>query len=227
MLKQFKLDWKLNQKSFLLTLLFYPAMFLVGIGMLALILWLDDEPSGWFPMGTIMAIMLTPILSIVGGVFYPQSFNLSLSMGRTRRDFMVSYALRQILWLLCGYILILILNRIEMTVLPALLGGYSEDEMPMDFLTDWRIIVPVIAALVLLHMFIGSLFSRFGKIAGLVLYVVWMAVCLGLPRLLHEGSPFLALIQAIPTAGWIAIGIAALAAMLIFVIYQGRNQTVR
>lgn len=227
MLTQFKLDWKLNRNSFLLTLLFYPIMFLFGIGFLALILWLDDEPTGWFPMGTITDILIPVITSFVGGMLYPQSFNLALSMGRTRKDFMFSYALRQLAWLVCGYILILILNRIEMTVLPALLGGYGEEDMSMGFLTDWQIIVPVIAALVLLHMFIGSLYCRFGKGVGLVLYVVWMAACIGLPRLLHEDSPFLAFVLAVPTAGWIGLAVAVATAMLTFTLLQGRKQAVR
>lgn len=227
MLKQFSLDWKLNKYAFFGTLLTFPGAFLCGTGLLAMILFLDGEPSGWFPMGTVMAIMIPCIIAIVSGIGYPSAFNLALSMGRTRKEFMLSYALRQLLWLIVGYVLILLLHRLELAVNPILFADFGENEGPMDFLTDWRVILPSIAVLLTLNMFIGSVYSRYGKAGGWVLYALWMVACLGLPRLLHDGSPILAFLMSIPAAGWITIGIAVLAAMLAFILYQGRKQMVR
>lgn len=225
MLNQIFREWKLNRNSFLILLLSLPFCFLIGVGLLMLIMFLDEEVMTYFNMGTIMSIFSLVIIIIVCGISYRHEFSLALSMGQTRKDFMTAYAVRNLVYLTVAYVEILLLYHLELAAYSVIFPRI-ENEIVFSFLTDWRVILPAIVALLILNMFIGSVYSRFGKTGGIVLYILWTGSCLALPRVLHDGSPVAAFVLSVPVAAWISIGVAVLAGMLIFTIYQGRKQMV-
>lgn len=225
MLNQIFREWKLNRDNFLILLLSLPFCSLTGIGLIKLIMFLDEEVTTYFCMGTIMCIIVMVSIIVLYGIGYRQVFSLALSMGQTRKDFMTSYAVRNLVYLAVAYVEILLLHHLELAVYSVIFPTI-ENEIAFSFLTDWRVILPSIAALLILNMFVGSIYSRFGKTGGLVLYILWLGSCLALPRVLHEGSPVVAFVLSVPVAAWIGIGIAALVAMLAFILYQGRRQMV-
>lgn len=226
MVNQLFRDWKFHKNQFLTLLVAFPLSFLFGGGLLVLIMVLDGETDTYICLGTMLCVFSLFLFTVINGITYHQEFTLALSMGQTRRRFMASYALRKLVWLAAAYVMILLLYQLELAAY-RLIFPHSENEMDLVFLWDWRVILPSIVTLLIANMFIGSVYSRFGKTGGLVLYFVWMAGCLGLPRLLHEGSPVVAFILSVPVSAWIATGIAVLAAMLAFTICQGRKQMVR
>lgn len=233
MLQQFLLDCKLHGKNYLLRLLLVPAGFLTGIGIVALIALLDEADEG-FAMGTLFALFALVMAAVVNCFSYHHEFMLALSMGRTRREFMVSYVLRQLLWLTAGYLLVLALYAAEMAVQRQVFAGM---ELELTFLTDWRMILAVIPGLTLLGMFIGSIYSRFGKPALIPLYFGYLFLCFVGPHFIdmEDGDNSLlaqtargiaGFAQAVPVEVWITLGIAALCAMLVSVIQIGRKQLV-
>lgn len=226
MLNRIFRNWKLNKDEILTLLLALPIACLIGVGMNPLIMMLDEEINTYFCMGTILCLLVVIIFTVVTGYTYHQEFMLALSMGQTRKAFMAICAVRKLVFLAISYVVILLLYRLELAAY-SVIFPLLENEFAFDFLTDWRIILPAIPSLLIVSMFIGSIYSRFGKTGGMVMYFAFLAACLGLPRLLHEGSPVLAFVLAIPTSAWIAAAIAVAAAMLIFVLFQGRKQMVR
>ena len=152
MLKQFAMDWKLNRSSFFVLLAIQLGAFLFGAVLVFAIMKLDSDPGAWFCMGTLMAaIALIAVTLLCYGFGYAQEFNVALSMGRTRAAFMGAYALRTVLQLLAGYVLLLGLYRLELAVYPLLFAPYG-NEVAFTFLTDWRYLLPIFVGLVIVSL---------------------------------------------------------------------------
>lgn len=233
MLRQFLLDCKLHGKNYLLRLLFVPVGFLAGIGILALLALLDEVDEG-FALGTLFALFILIMVAVIYSFCYHQEFMIALSMGRTRRDFLLSYTLRQLLWLTAGYLLVLAMYAAEMAVQRLV---FVRMEVELSFLTDWRLILALIPGLTLVGMFVGSIYSRFGKPALVPLYFAWLFICFVGPQfidmedgdnsvLARTARGIAGFARAVPMEAWIVLGIAALCAMLVSVLQIARKQLV-
>ena len=226
MIKQFCKDMKLGSTSLALCLFVTILSYLMGFGFVCLICNAADAEI-WLCMGTMITQILLVIFIIMSGIGYHSEFMLALSMGRTRKEFMGSYALRQILSIGVCYLLIQVLYRVEMAVYPLLFPGLS-NEVEFTFVTSWWLPL-FIPLLMMLSMFVGALYSRFGKKWMGVLWVIWMACCFGLPRLIPDEpqeSHLFQFLTHIPGGIWLALGVVAFLGMTVTVLHLGRKQYV-
>lgn len=233
MFKQFLLDLKVHKDDFALLLLIIPACFILGLGLLCLIMFTVNDDGTWITMGTLMAFAGMIFFAVLIFYRYYQQFMLALSMGRTRKAFLVSYALRTLLWLAVGYLLVLVLYRVELLLGARLFPGLMLEGAP-TFLMDWKFIAALLPCVVIFSMFIGSLYSSFGKKALAPMWFLWMVVCLGGPQMHDDegnlsavGMAVNTVINAVPRWGWVALGVAVLAVMTGTVITLGKKQMVR
>ncbi len=205
--------------------------FILGVGIVCAVMSLDSTATTWVTMGSAFAAFGLVCYEIAAFLTYRQNFMLALSLGRTRKEFLILYALEQIFWLGTGYLALLGLTALEQALYRVLFPWASMEFTMMPILTNWRIVLPLIPALLVVQMFLGSMYSRYGKPFGWVLYFVWMALCLGGPRIaLHlesagNASP-LAWVPDIPAAGWIGVGIAAACGCLAATIHLGMKEQV-
>lgn len=238
MLQQFKLDWKLHRKSFFGMQLALPGAFLLGFLMVLLIMFTDDDPGSWFCMGTLIACVALCFITLIAYAFsYHQEFQLALSMGRTRMAFLGAYTLRLILHFVLGYAIVLGLYHIELAVYPIVFPQY-DNEIAFTFLTNWKVILPVLIGLVLLSLFIGSLYGRYGKKGMIVFYILWLFCCFILPRMV-DADPnstgaldvaalwTLNMIIAVPVTVWLILGLILAAVMTAVIIRFAQTQMVK
>lgn len=237
MLKGLISDFKLHKDDFVMPLAGVVVCWLIGFVMCCVIMFTIDDPGGWVTFGTFMAFFCLIMFAVIFFAKYHQEFMLALSMGRTRTEFLLSYALRTLVWLILGYGLLLVLYRAEL-VLGAKLFAQWPLEVDPTFLIDWRFILILIPAVVLFSMFIGTLYSRFGRKALVPFWFLWIAVCLIGPNMLpDEGDDPSHLertalyvsqcFRSIPAVVWIGAGITVAAAMLATIIGLGKKQMVR
>ena len=237
MLTQFKMDCRLHKADFLVYLLGELGGFLLGVLLLILIMRTDKEAGSWFCLGTMMALVATTILVLfIGGFGYSGEFQLAIAMGRTRGAFMGSYALRLLLQIGVSYLLALALYRVELAVYPLFFPA-AGNETPFQFLTDARILIPAGLRLLILAMFLGAVYGRYGKKGMWVFYVFWLFGCLVLPRLTQDefGSSILnkaalgirTLYLAVAPGVWVVLGMLTAAAMTATIIALGKKQMVR
>lgn len=235
MLKQLKTDIKLHKSDLIVPLVLVATAFAVGFGLCALIMFTDVEPGSWFPMGALMGLFCMGMAAIVFSFTMAQEFSLALSMGRTRKDFLGAYALRTLLWQVLCYGLLLVLYRVELA-----LGYFLYPQWPLEvefsFLFDWRVILGVLVGGNLLTLFLGSLYSYFGKKAMVPLWFVWMAGCILMPNVAAaepgDGgyaikSALVTMVNTVPDVAWVLLGLAVVAAMAATVIVLGKKQMVK
>lgn len=237
MLTQFKMDCRLHKADFLICLLVELGGFLLGVLLVYIIMRTDNEADSWFCLGTVMALVAAVILVLfVGGFGYSGEFQLAIAMGRTRDAFMGSYALRLLLQIGFAYLLALVLYRVELVVYPLLFPTVG-NKTPFLFLTNARILLPAGLGLLILAMFLGAVYGRWGRKGMWVFYVFWLFGCFVLPRLNHDefGSGILdkaalgvrTLYQAVSPNVWVVLGILTAAAMTAATIVLGKKQMVR
>lgn len=237
MVKQLIGSIQMHMKNMLSSVALFAGCGILGTLLMSIIFWTDKTETSWFCLGTLVALVVMVFSSIWSFLSYHQEFMLALSMGQTRREFMITYALRQILWVITAYVAILLMHQLEQLYYRVAFAE-KEQAFALSFLTDWRFVVPVMPALSLLTMFLGSLYSRFGKKFGLVMYFVWMGSCILLPRFInhwkeytgpfHEGiGAFAAWIFAVPPVAWTVAGLLAVLAMAVTIIHFGMKQMVR
>lgn len=235
MLKQLKSDIKLHKSSLIAPVAISLFMVAMGIGMCALIMFTVDDPGSWFPMGTVVGLFGLLISVICFSFAMAQEFALALSMGRTRKEFLTAYALRTALWQGLCYGLLLVLYRGELALGNVLYKGWPL-EVEFSFLFDWRVILGVLVGGNLLTLFLGSLFSYFGKKAMVPLWFVWMAGCILMPNVAAaepgDGgyaikSALVTMVNTVPDVAWVLLGLAVVAAMAATVIVLGKKQMVK
>ena len=226
MLKQFQKDMKLSYSSLVLVLMLAVFSFAGGIALVSLIC-SGTDAEDWFCMGTMITLIMTVIFGALSGLSYHSEFMLALSMGRTRKEFMVSYALRQILTFAVAYLMIHVIYRVEMLIYP-LMFPHLASGVEFPFVTSWWLPL-FIPLMTMLSMFIGALYSRFGKKWMGVLWVIWMACCFVLPRLIPddpETSPVFMFLFNLPGGIWMAAAVIAFLGMTVTVLHLGRKQYV-
>ena len=238
MLQQLKMDLSLSKKTFLYLLLASLAGFAFGAIMVFMIMTFDSNPGSWFCMGTLMSGVVTfAVLIFFHSFSYKADFMLALSMGRTRSCFMFSTLCILLLEMIMAYGLTLLYYTAEMTLYPILYAGFS-NEMTFSFLTNWRLVLPALIIVPIVILFMGTMYAKFGKIAGIILYVVWMFGCLVLPRFVGVTERDTGLMNdiayaiksaflAAPTAMLTGLGLAILAAMVVATWYWGKRQMVK
>ena len=224
--------------SFFGNLLLIVLGFLFGEILLFLIMFLEDDPGSWFCMGTVIALVMLLVTTVLFyGVGYTGAFSLALSMNCTRRRFLLDYSGKILAHLVLGYLLVLGLYRLELLVGNAAFPDYPL-EAELSFLTDWRVVLAGIAGMLLSALFVGAMFGRFGRKAGLIVYLVWMFCCFVVPKIftaepggegVFDQAALLtqSALLRMPMAGWLTLGAIAAVSMLATVVVMARKQMVR
>ena len=224
--------------SFFGNLLLIVLGFLFGEILLFLIMFLEDDPGTWFCMGTVIALVMLLVTTVLFyGVGYTGAFSLALSMNCTRRRFLLDYSGKILAHLVLGYLLVLGLYRLELLVGNAAFPDYPL-EAELGFLTDWRVVLAGIAGMLLSALFVGAMFGRFGRKAGLIVYLVWMFCCFVVPKIftaepggegVFDQAALLtqSALLRMPMAGWLTLGAIAAVSMLATVVVMARKQMVR
>ena len=228
---------QMHMKNMLSSFAIFVGFGILGTLIMSIVFWTDETETSWICVGTVMALVVMVFSSILSFLSYHQEFTLALSMGQTRRGFMITYALRQILWVVAAYIAILLMNQLEQLYYNM---AFTEKEQvfALSFLTDWRFVVPFIPGMSLLTMFLGSMYSRFGKKFGVVIYFIWIVSCILVPRFinhwdeytgpLHEGiGTFAAWIFMVPPVAWTILALVTVLIMAVTIIHLGMKQMVR
>ena len=185
-----KTRWALDSKDILVYLSMPLAGFLVGQLILFLILRLVGDPSdGWFPISTLMALVIGVIgVTAFGSFSFLTRYQMALSMGRTRKPQIAAEALFSLSSSAAVILEVWLLSLLDEPLRVLLYPAQPVELSPAAFLQ-----LPVIAVCLLVptvcSLLIAGILGRFGKKAGVVLYFAFLAVCFFGPRLIGRIQP--------------------------------------
>lgn len=216
--------WKVNKTELFMLPAFVLGIFLTGFAMAVLLIALGEEVTS-FPMGTLFGSIGLVVAALIYISYFRREFMLALTMGATRTEFLISFSMRQLLLMAFSYLMLLLLCFVESATYPLIFPGIISEFDIMPYLLNPILVICVAVVALVLTLFLGMLFCRYGKKVLVVIYIVYMLLCFGLSRLLHA-QWLIALVVAIPLVGWIGIAVAAVAAMLASTVIMAKKQMV-
>lgn len=163
------------------------AFYVFAMGIACIRMNMEHEFPCYIPMGTIAALMMAVIMQImIRVIVFPKNYNLAVSMGITRREFLIGYQLYNLLEFVIVIFGVWVLYLIEGVVAKVCFSNEPMAEY-MDIIFQIKFIVPVLLVLCCLEIFVEAVTMRFGAKAWWTLWAFWMAMCLGGPKLLVKG----------------------------------------
>lgn len=157
----------------------------------AMVMWLVlrgvlRKEAQYVPLGTIMALGLCGLCILFSQIFQTKLlFALEISMGSTRRIFFLSYLLVQALYNAGNYILLVFLILLEKKTRPFLVAHNVAAGKKAELICSWTIRYgfPALLVFTIVSILFGTLWMYFGKVVGVILWILWMAFCLGGPNI--------------------------------------------
>lgn len=180
--RQLKLTYDHAILSYVMSILgFLVAMILWGVMRSVL-----RQEAQYIPLGTIMALGLCGLCILFTQIFQIKlMFDLEISMGSTRRTFFLSYLLVQALYNAGNYILLALLVLLEKKIRSFLIAQDIAVGKKAELIWSWTIRYgfPALLVFTIVSILFGTLWMYFGKVAGVILWILWMALCLGGPNI--------------------------------------------
>lgn len=137
---------------------------------------LFNDDNTYFCIGTLMAAM-AGLAGIIGqnNLSGSTRFRLAVSMGMTRRSFLVGDTLVSALLMALAFLSCWVFYYVERWFYEAVFPGCVM-EISLDLLFDWRVMAGATALLLLLQLFFTGITQRFGQ-KGFT--TVWLVCCFG------------------------------------------------
>lgn len=220
MLQAVKRQLSVRKDDWLVGCLFTVMAYLAGGILLGILMFLVKSADFYINLGSILAM-------VVGGIFFLITvvgstisyFNLEISFGSTRKEFLVSHYIASFLHGISYVAMIFVLAILEQTLARSVL---TDKALVVDIL-PW---IPkagglIVTGIIVLSTLAAALIMRFGRLAGWSLWGVWMVLCIGYPRVMDAvkeapnsvfgriGRWFLWLAGQLPWYGWLALGAGA------------------
>lgn len=206
-----------------------------------------------FTEGDLFYLPLGGIMALFGGMFaliftlasaFSAGFELAVKMGVTRRGFLIGEALFALIAAVSVMVTAALLMLLEIPVGMLVAEEWLTDGFALTFevaaFIPWYIWAALPFVVVILGMFAGAVFSRFGRTAFWVLYLVFFTpVWLGSPiaDILESGDTSTPIAQfiisaaqvlsAVPGGVWIALGCLIPAALAAFAVWSLMKQEIK
>ena len=208
--------------------------YLAGGILLAVLMFLNKSADFYINLGSILAMAVGGIyflLTVVGSTI--SYFNLEISFGSTRKEFLVSHYIACFLHGISYVAMIFVLALLEQTLARSVL---TDKALVIDIL-PW---IPkagglIVTGIIVLSTLAAALIMRFGRLAGWSLWGVWMVFFIGFPRVMDAapnsvfgriGRWFLWLAGQLPWYGWLALGGGAALLCLLGTVWILKKQQV-
>lgn len=237
-MKFFVKHLSVQRSGVLFMLVIQTSVFLFGVLIvLGINAFLNDEQD-YAAIGSLMALMGTLFGSLARGGSGPVRYRLAVSMGHTRRAYLLTDPLVTAINLLFGVGFACVLNKLELWLYGLLYPGWELDFNLFDVLKLPYMLLLVVGVC-LLDFCLGALQLQFGAKA---LAVIWFPLCCGPMVVINSveaaeegGSSLLAqighgllfLAGLLRPAAWAAVGVVALLAMVGFSAVCYRRAEVR
>lgn len=237
-MKFFVKHLKVNRSGVPIMLAFQLGLFLMGLLIVVVINATVNEDRDYAAIGSMMALMATLFGGLVRGSGAMNRCRMAVSMGHTRRSYMLADPVITMLNTLVGIVFAWLLNRFELWLYSVIYPGWELDFDVFVAMKWWYYLI-FIAAICVLDFCFGALQLRFGN-KGFA--AIWFPLCFapmivgnsveavqdGSNSLLAQiGKGILFLIHLLSPAAWAAVGIALVLVLLVLSVLCYRRAEVR
>lgn len=230
---------KANRSAPLFTLAWQGAFFLMGFIMVIIINTFINEDPNYGCMGTMLVLCAVAISTFARGNLGGNTrFSLAVSMGQTRRSYVLFDSLITLLTGGMGMTVAWCAYQLESRLYAVLYPGFVND-MPLDAFFRLKYILPILLALVLLELVFTAITLRFGTNTFRVIWLVFCFSFMIIPRTIHAyvdgssslfariGGALVWIARILPVKIWIGVGCAGILTVLFLAINVFRKAEVK
>lgn len=237
-MKFFVKHLKVNRSGVLVMLAFQAGLFLMGLLIVVVVNATVNDDRDYAAIGGMMALMATLFGGLVRGSGAMNRCRMAVSMGHTRRSYMLADPIITMLNTLVGIVFAWLLDKFELWLYGLLYPGW-ELELDVFAAMKWWYYPIFILAICVLDFCFGALQLRFGN-KGFA--AIWFPLCFA-PMIIGNsvnaaregGSSLLAqigrglafLIELLSPAMWAAVGIVLVLGLLVLSVLCYRRAEVR
>lgn len=198
---------------------------LFGVVMVLIINATVNDEQNYACMGTLFSLAgVLPGVLLRGNTSGHVRFRLAVTMGQTRRSFLLWDTAITLLVTGIGIFTSWILWNAEAGLYPLLYPGYTND-IPLKLVFRWQIVVVLLVVLPVVTVFFTGITQHFGTKGFGVLWIFLWGGCMVIPASLSSaseggtsllarlGDGILWLAGALPPLAWAGVGAALLIAM--------------
>ncbi len=187
MIENFLIQCKTRKMEVLQFLAVAFGSYVFGIIVMMIIRANTMEENECVTLGMLIAMIVLVFIHFFGIIFsFVGEFNMALSMGATRKSFVGSYALFNMVELAGLELLLFVLGKIELALISVI---YPQCEIILDVTQyfQWKYLLAVIVGMTVVELFLGAVILRFGMKAFWVVWAIWMFLTL-VPAKLSENE---------------------------------------
>ncbi|MBP3542927.1 MAG: hypothetical protein J6J86_01735 [Lachnospiraceae bacterium] len=179
--------WNLNKKDLLIILGSMAGAWLFGVILVAVIMNIPALEAEDYALigGFMMLIVWVAVNLFVGAFTLEKQFGMAVSMGRSRKEVILTYWIIYTLNVLLEFFSIILLDKVERVLAAWLYRGVPCGFDLMPYLLDWRLILGILIVVPAVNLFLGMLIMKFQRKAFWGIWAVWMLGSIGLPKLVH------------------------------------------
>ena len=237
-MKFFLKHLKVNRSGVLVMLAFQAGLFLMGVLIVLAINAFVNDDRDYAAIGGMMALMATLFGGLVRGSGAMNRCRMAVSMGHTRRSYMLADPVVTVLNTVVGIAFAWLLNQFELWLYSVLYPGWELDLNVFSVMKWWYYPIFILGICVLDFCF-GALQLRFGN-KGFA--AVWFPLCFlpmivgnsveaaqegGSSLLAQIGKGILFLIRLLSPAAWAAVGIVVVLGLLVLSVLCYRKAEVK
>lgn len=229
---------KVNRNGVLIMLMFQFALFVFGFLIVVCINAFVNEDRDYAAIGSMMALIATVFGGMVRGNGGAVRYRMAVSMGGTRRSYMLADPVLTAMNCVVGIGFAWLLNKLELRVYTLLYPGWELD-FDLHSLMKWWFYLIFIAGICIADFCFGALQLKFGA-KGFA--VIWFPLCFapmvisnsldaawegGTSLLAQLGRGILFLVGLLSPAMWAAMGIVVLLGLIVLSVTCYRTAEAR
>lgn len=177
MIKNISNVWKLNVSELYMMLAVVFCSGIVGMLIVSIAFAADQESTTVTAGGTFFALLIWAIVNAALGIAgYQNNFNLMVSLGCTRKDYMIAQIATVYLNMISEAVLIFLIYIIEKTMWRVIFPNKEYVKL-VEYVFEHQILLAIILLVPAIRLFVGAAILRFGKIAYWLIWAVWMIGC--------------------------------------------------
>lgn len=176
---------KVRKAELLQCIGFLAAAYLLGLVILGIVMNVA-KGEGSATVGTGMAVVFFFFLHLFGiAISFMQEFNVAVSMGATRKSFVASYALFNLLEIAVLELEVILFGWFE-KLLIGVFFPHTAMELDITVFFTWKYLLGVMLGFTILELFAGAVILKYGMKVLWLFWALWMAACLLPVRIAHN-----------------------------------------
>lgn len=171
----------MNKKELMIMLLILNVCGIIGMGLMPVLRYVDEEIP-FLALGAILMVVLWLLINLCLSLFsYQNTFDLIVSMGCRRKDFIISQIITVYINMLFELGVIGFIYLIEKMLYRCVYSAYGIDDIT-SYLWKPKMIWILFMLIPACRLLVGALILKYKKKAFWILWAIWMVCSLGCGR---------------------------------------------